>query len=189
MSERLMTNGEHKNTYENKTDLGENKENEQIKPENISDKIDNSKTSIEKLNQSAKLEALNSAETNVKTNTEETSTPLIIQKHHKKMVYKQTLKSVRRQLPLSERVFSGIIHQPVIERINDISSNTVARPWGLLGGGIIALIGSTILLYMSRHYGFEYNYLMFVLFFVGGYITISIIEIIVKALTKNKNLD
>jgi len=189
MSERLITNSEHKNSFGNEVNLSKNIENRQNRPEKNSDKVDNSKTNIENLNQSAKLEALNSTETNVESTDEETSTPFVIQKHYKKTAYKQTLKSIRRQLPNNDKMFSGIIHQPVIEKISDISSSTIARPWGLLGGGIIALIGNTALLYMSRHYGFKYNYLMFAIFFVGGYIAVSIIEIIFKTLTKNKNID
>jgi hypothetical protein len=38
----------------------------------------------------------------------------------------------------------------------------------MMGGAIFAFIGTSILLWATKHYGYEYNYLLIILLFVGG---------------------
>lgn len=101
-----------------------------------------------------------------------------LRKETKKMAYKKTLSHVRRHLPKPERAFSKIIHQPVIEKVSDISAKTVARPSGLLAGGICAMFGSAFVLFMSKHYGFRYNFTIFIALLVLGFVLGLLLEMI-----------
>lgn len=105
--------------------------------------------------------------------------------HHllKKASYQQTLKFIRSRLPKSKKAFSKVIHNSTIEAVSNVSAKTVARPSGLLGGGIGAFVGSLYLLYVSKTYGFsDYNYAMFFLLFAGGFLVGLAIELMVWAL-------
>lgn len=101
--------------------------------------------------------------------------------HHllKKESYQQSLNAIRRQLPKPARSFSKLVHNPTIETVSNVSAQTIARPSGLLGGGLGAFLGSAFLLYMSKHYGFEYNYTLFIVLFAGGFLLGLVLELLV----------
>lgn len=185
MSEKIT------HSYENGPESNTNVSKEIVreKHDNSNERGENNATKIESLSLSAKHEAISNAETHIDKSADNTPSPVVIQKHHKKHAYKQTLKSVRRQLPVADRAFSYIIHQPVIEKISDISSKTIARPSGLLSAGVVALLGNIILLYMSRHFGFRYNYFVFTALLVLGYTLGIFIEILSKVFSKNRNIN
>lgn len=84
-----------------------------------------------------------------------------IGKHLQRHGRNQTLKTVRKQLPASQRVMSRLIHQAQVEAVSNAAESTVARPSGLLGAGILSVLTSLVVLYICRHYGYEYN------FFIG----------------------
>src|SRR3990167_10907654 len=67
--------------------------------------IENNTEIIESLKRSVKHEAISKSETHIDKGSEHTPSHTVIQKHHKKHAYKQTLKSVRRQLPITDRAF------------------------------------------------------------------------------------
>ncbi len=100
----------------------------------------------------------------------------------KKLALKTELGHIRTQLPLSEQLLSRTIHQPTIRRISDVSAKTITRPIGLLGGGILAFVGSLLYLLFSKYIGIKYNYFIFLLLFVFGYIVATICEFLIKAL-------
>ena len=93
------------------------------------------------------------------------------------------LKQVQRRLPGSSRALSKVIHQPAIRVISEAAGNTISRPSGLLGGGLIAFLGSAVYLYLTKHVGMPYNYFVFSLLFVGGFAVGLILELIVWTLT------
>ena len=99
----------------------------------------------------------------------------------KAMGGRRVLTNVRMHMRRPARVFSKAIHQPVVERISEAAAPTIARPSGILGGGIAALVGSGTLLYITKHYGYRYNYLVFIILFVGGFIAGMAIELLVRA--------
>lgn len=91
------------------------------------------------------------------------------QKQLKANAYQKSMRQIRSKLSKPDRTLSKVIHNKTVENISEVSGKTVARPSGLLGGGICALTGSVFLLYMSKHYGFQYNYALFFMLFVGGF--------------------
>jgi hypothetical protein len=83
---------------------------------------------------------------------------------------RREIKLLQRRLPKPQRVLSRLIHQPIIRTTSEIAGQTVSRPSGLLGGSLVAFLGTTGYLYLAKHDGFTYNYLVFLILFVGGFI-------------------
>lgn len=112
--------------------------------------------------------------------------PLYVQKELKEDTWNRTMTRVRKRLPATSRAFSKVVHQPVVDAVSRVGEKTIARPSGLLMGGLCALIGSSFFLWMAKHYGFRYNYLLFFMFFVGGFAVGLIIEMLLWALRRKK---
>ncbi len=87
----------------------------------------------------------------------------------KRLTLQREINAVRRKLPVTARALSRVVHQPVVRVLSEVTGKTATRPSGLLGGGIFAFLGSAIYLYLTKHNGFSYNYLIFLLLFVGGF--------------------
>ena len=103
--------------------------------------------------------------------------------------YKETMRYVRRHLNPRERKFSSFIHTPAVEKISEVGGKTVARPSGLLGGGLIALIGSIGTLYVARQYGFEVPNSLFMALFVIGFFVGLLGEFIITGFTIRKQVN
>jgi hypothetical protein len=106
----------------------------------------------------------------------------------RKETLKKELTHVRKNLSKPDRLGSKVIHQPLIRSISEASSKTLTRPSGLLGGGLVAFIGSGLYYYLSKHMGFTYNYLLFVLFFVAGFIVGLILELGLYSIKSKKTV-
>ncbi len=91
---------------------------------------------------------------------------------------RRSLQRARKHLNPADKALSKAIHQPVIDAVSKVGEKTIARPTGILAGSIVALIGTSYVLYMAKHYGFQYNYWIIVVLFVGGYAVGLIIEIL-----------
>jgi predicted RNase H-like nuclease (RuvC/YqgF family) len=105
-----------------------------------------------------------------------------------KTTLRNELNHIRKELNPVDRIGSRIIHNKVVKVISTASSTTVARPSGLLGGGILALIGNLSYYAFAKSIGLKYNYLIFILLFVTGYFLATIIELLLRILRrKNYN--
>lgn len=102
----------------------------------------------------------------------------------KKDSYKNLLNRAQQSLPATSKILSKVIHQKNIEAISNVGAQTVARPSGLLGGGIGALLGAITLLYASKHYGFSYNYAFFLVTFLAGFAAGLAIELVLKLIKR-----
>lgn len=94
--------------------------------------------------------------------------PVLVNKQLKDTAYNRALTRVQKRLSAPSRVFSKAVHSKALDRPSEAIGKTVARPSGMLGGAIFALIGTSLLLWITRRYGYEYNYLAVILLFVGG---------------------
>lgn len=124
--------------------------------------------------------ALSTDETN-KAAEQHADTPqaqpvLGVQQALKTAAYKNTLRRVQSELPPMQRTFSKFIHNPTVDTVSDVSSKTIARSVGTLGGAITALLGSIGLLFYSKHYGFTYNYAIIFGLFLAGYLIATLLE-------------
>ncbi|MCA9332373.1 hypothetical protein KDA00_00700 [Candidatus Saccharibacteria bacterium] len=106
------------------------------------------------------------------------------QKELKTDAYQKTLKNVRRRLSKPDKLLSKVIHNKTVESVSEVGGKTIARPSGILGGGLCALLGSAFLLYMSSHYGFEYNYFVFFMLFAGGFFVGMFGELLLRYILK-----
>lgn len=138
------------------------------------------KHNIENLRQRAEKEAISSQETLDKTRSNETHAPkeTFVNKELKDMAYSRTLNRVRQQLSPVNRTFSRFIHQPVVDSLSEGAAKTIGRPSGLFGGGLVALVGTSVYYYVSKHYGYDYNFFVFLILLVGGFVAGWALEIL-----------
>jgi hypothetical protein len=96
---------------------------------------------------------------------------------------RRELNGLQRQESMPERTLSKLIHQPVVRKVSEAASGTVSRPSGILGGGVLAFIGTSSYLYLAKHMGFEYNFGVFILLFAGGFVLGIALEMLVHVAT------
>jgi hypothetical protein len=109
----------------------------------------------------------------------QTMEPRQVNTQLKQITLQRELQHIRRKLPRPERVLSRIVHQPVVRAVSESASKTISRPSGLLGGGLVAFIGTSGYLYLARHIGFTYNYLIFLVLLAGGFVIGLALELLV----------
>lgn len=127
------------------------------------------------------LEALKAAE-----KSERPATPTQINRELKQITLRRELQNIRRKLPAPQRLLSKVIHQPAVRVVSETAGKTLSRPSGLLGGGLVAFLGTSGYLYLARHIGFAYNYLVFLLLLVGGFILGLALELLVYLATSSR---
>jgi hypothetical protein len=88
----------------------------------------------------------------------------------KEMAYSRSLNRARKQLSPAGRTFSKFIHQPAVNAASEALGRTVGRPSGIFGGGLLALVGTSGYYYLTKHYGYTYNYFIFVLLLGFGFL-------------------
>ncbi len=104
----------------------------------------------------------------------------------KAITLRRELNHIRRKLPARQRALSKVIHQPAVRVVSEAAGKTVSRPSGLLGGGIAALIGTTLYMFIASQAGIAYNYTVFLLMFAGGFIIGLFVELGVYAATSGR---
>jgi hypothetical protein len=127
----------------------------------------------------------------LKTAEKSPTTPqqLPINRELKRITLQRELSQLRRKLPVPERLLSRVIHQPAVRQLSEATGQSLTRPSGLLGGGLMAFLGSSAYLYLARHIGFTYNYSVFWLLFVGGFVFGVGLEILVWLFTARRRTD
>ncbi len=146
------------------------------------DRPEKPRDSIETIQERIAREALSSKEVNIDTHRQRGTAGSAHM--DRKTAYKQILTKVRQHLSKPERAFSKLIHQPTIEKVSEASSKTVARPSGILGGGLVAFFGSLLLIYLARRYGFEYSYTIYLVTYIGGFFAGVGLELLIFAIRK-----
>ncbi len=101
--------------------------------------------------------------------------------------YAHTLLQTQTQLKGPEKSLSKLIHRPSVEQFSNLAADTIARPSGILGGASGALVGSLIVLFSAKHYGFAYNFLLFLFLFAGGFTVGLIVELGYNFLHKRRS--
>jgi hypothetical protein len=166
MNENLIHPEHSPEKFEAKEHHPERPERNHEKPESAEEKHD-----VLELHKNATEKAVCAEEITVGEHQEDAKQSVFwAQKELKDDAYNRTLKKVRGRLNPVDRAFSKVVHQPFIDAVSNFSGKTIARPSGILGGGLLALIGSGLLLYISKHYGFEYNFTVFLILFASGFV-------------------
>jgi len=101
--------------------------------------------------------------------------------------YKRGLRTIRNHLPLPAKAFSNLVHNPVVDALSTATAASISRPFGLLWGASAMLVGSAVLLYSARHYGFHYNFVAPFILFAIGYFFSSVYEALLALTRKHKS--
>jgi hypothetical protein len=98
----------------------------------------------------------------------------------KKGARQHKLQEVQSNLSGSERTFSKVVHNAAITKASDAVGNTIARPTSLFWGGLFACLATATLYFTAKYIGFQYNYLISFISFVGGYLVGLVVELLLK---------
>lgn len=142
------------------------------------EKAERGRHNIEQLKEHAKEAAKSHKETQPHHEKESHESVIGTQRDIKTKAYKDTMRKARSHLKPTQRTFSKIIHQPVVDAVSEFSAKTVARPSAILGGGIMALIGSGFFLFMAKYYGFGYNFFVYIAFLAVGFVLGLLVELL-----------
>ena len=140
---------------------------------------------IEALKQKAQKEAVSKNEVHI-DKSPPAQHQTVINRELKLVALSRTLSQIRRHLSKPDKAFSKVIHQPTIDKLSRISEKTIARPYGILVAGIVALVGSSVLLFAAKHYGFRYNLSVFFILLIAGYLGGLLLEAIVRMVKKRR---
>ncbi len=123
-------------------------------------KIENGEKAVE----NAKIEALKEAVSVEQGSAEkklgkDASAPAkqrhgVVNKKQKKASYKQHMSKLQAELPPSQRAFSKVIHNPIVEKTSDVVGGTIARPNAILSGAVVAFIAVLAVYLIAKHYGY-----------------------------------
>lgn len=128
------------------------------------------------------VEKLNAAE-----NAAATPAPTHVNRELKNITLGRELKHIRSKLNAPDKLLSKVIHAPAVRAVSETSGKTLARPSGLFGGGLVALLGTTSYLFYARHIGLQYNYFAFFVFFAGGFVIGLALELAVWSVTRRSH--
>jgi hypothetical protein len=112
--------------------------------------------------------------------------PLIASLQLKTASWSRQMTRTRKRLNPLDRAASKLIHSPIVDKPSEFIGKTIARPQGMLWGSIIAFFGTSALLWTTNYYGYEFNYLLVILLFLGGSLLGTAIEVLTYALRKNR---
>lgn len=107
-------------------------------------------------------------------------------KQQKKTAYKKTLTTIQKQMNPTERTFSKVIHNPVVEKTSEVVGNTIARPAPLFAGSLSALILTALVYLISYHFGYLLSGFEWIATFIIGW-TIGMIIDWVRVAILGKN--
>ncbi len=147
------------------------------------------KESISHIRHEVQEEAVSSDEQLV-SEEEDYSTPSqsFVNKELKDMALTRTLIRVRKKLSAPDKLISVVMHNPVIDAASEATAKTVGRPSGILGGGLLSFLGTSSYYYITKHYGYKYNFFIFLFLLILGFLLGWTIELLWKiAHTKRNN--
>jgi len=160
--------------------------NEQIKPhEAVHGNNEQLETHRSNVEQHA-ITATETAHLGVENEQPKNTHPLIASLQLKTASWTRQMTRTRKRLNPIDRTASKIIHSPIIDKPSKFIGKTIARPQGMLWGSVAAFIGTSALLWATNHYGYEFNYLLVVLLFLGGSLLGTAIEGLTYAFRKNR---
>ncbi len=188
MSEKLSNHSEHHERHE-QLPRPESESRHEHRPESVEHqhKVEHQPDHIEKLEREAQERAKSKKETQVDETENKPTDHHLVSSELKTEALQRGLRRVRKHLSPVDKGLSKIVHAPVVDAVSKVGEKTIARPKGILTGSIVALIGSSWVLYSAKHYGFSYNYWIVLILFVGGYAVGLILELVWFAIRRSSN--
>lgn len=108
-----------------------------------------------------------------------------ITKENLDIKFNQTLKQIRKDMTPADRVFSKVIHNPVVDKTSEVIGRTIARPNLILAGGIGTLTLGLAIYLLAKQYGYVLSGFESIGSFIVGW-AIGIIVEFIRVGFKNK---
>lgn len=105
-------------------------------------------------------EALEKAKSVERERTAETDQPTPAERRTDKPIkagdasFKATMSEVWSQMPAPSRVFSKVIHNKAVEKVSEVTGNTVARPNAILSGAVFAFTLTLAVFLVAKNLGY-----------------------------------
>lgn len=110
--------------------------------------------------------------------------PHFVGKQLKENHLKRSLRKIQADLKPYQRPLSKLIHNGAVEQLSEIGEKTIARPDGLLVGGLSSLLTSIAVLIACKYYGYEYNYFIGLISFPVGFAIGLLGELVLRPLKR-----
>ena len=133
--------------------------------------------------ETAEKEAISGKET-APGGSEKKSKKAPVHRSHPPNTPNTTMRRVEGKLPGYQRTFSKVINNDTVDKVSNITSKTVARPSGLLGGGVIAFLALLIVTLYASRYGWEVSGSEFIVFVILGWAAGLLIEGVLKLIRR-----
>ncbi len=78
----------------------------------------------------------------------------VVSKKEREASYKHQMKQLQAELPATQRAFSKVIHNPVVEKTSEVVGSTVARPNAILAGSMVAFFLVLAVYLIAKHLGY-----------------------------------
>lgn len=142
---------------------------------------------IDAIRHRAQSEALQTQEVQIdKTDENPAARQAYVNRELKNMAYARLLNRARKQMGPLQKSFSKFTHQPAVDSVSEAVASTLGRPSGLLGAGLLGSAGTAAYYYIAKHYGYDYNYFIFIALLGVGLVAGWTVEILLKTLRKHK---
>jgi hypothetical protein len=119
-----------------------------------------------------------------KTQVDTSVEAISISRADKQHAYKLTMSQIQSNMAPVTRQFSRLIHSKVVEKTSEVLESSVARPSGILGGGLFATIGLGAMLFFANRNGFKLSGSELLIFIVSGWIVGILAELFWKKLMR-----
>lgn len=187
MSEKLNSGSEKKESsaesLDTKDQLEKAAERLREKAEKESSAEDREKAQVESKKSAEKLAI--SGKEKAPDGSEKKSSRQPAHKHAKQQTYRATMRRVESKLPSYQRAFSRVVNNPTVDKVSNVTGKTVARPSGMLGGGIFAFAGLAVVTLVANQQGFPVNGgAVFIALLFLGWIVGVVIEFAYKLIKK-----
>ena len=94
----------------------------------------------------------------------------VVSKKERKTSYDQHMKHLQTELKPTQRAFSKVIHNPIIEKTSEAVGSTIARPNAILSGAVVAFFLVLAVYLVSKHYGYALSGFESIGAFIVGWI-------------------
>lgn len=89
---------------------------------------------------------------------------------NKKLSFKKTMSETRSHMSSTEKAFSSLIHNPVVEKTSEAVGSTVARPNAILSGSLFALVFTTAIYLWASNTGYALSGFETIAAFIIGWL-------------------
>jgi len=94
----------------------------------------------------------------------------VVSKKEREVSYKHHMKQLQAELSPSQRAFSKVIHNPIVEKTSEAIGSTVARPNAVLAGAVVAFFLVLAVYLVSKYYGYTLSGFETIGAFIVGWI-------------------